>query len=112
MSIVEKERAEAEFQKAKALFQRHYLSDAQVLFERAAVSLADHPELDGYRLYLRWLLDESSPPAAEVLARLGELSRRAPGAVALLEFQARVLMRQGELERVGHILERALLLDP
>lgn len=104
--------ADADFQKGKLICERGDYAAALKLLDKAYSVVKDNEELTGYRAYCQWWATRDANQAGQVVQLLENCYAKVPIAHALKEFQGRIYMEIGNLQKAKASFKKVLEADP
>ncbi|MBI1947113.1 MAG: response regulator [Deltaproteobacteria bacterium] len=104
--------AEAELHKAQLLVERGELQNAAKLLANVVSIMPNNDEALGLQKYCTWWQTKNAAAAPDVVRQLEEHFKKQPGALTLKEFQGRIWMEIGDLNKASAAIKKVLEADP
>ena len=104
--------AESDFNRIKNLLERGEYTAAARMIGRVAAVMANNEEVRGVKMFLDWWPTKNVTTGEAVIKELAALYKAAPGAHVLGEFQGRIYLELGNIQKARIAFKKVLELEP
>jgi two-component system chemotaxis response regulator CheY len=104
--------AESDFNRIKNLLERGEYTAAARMIGRVASIMANNEEVRGVKMFLDWWPTKNVTTGEAIIKELATLYKAAPGAHVLGEFQGRIHLELGNIQKARQAFKKVLEFEP